>query len=181
MKGTEELQRSWFYRPALGFLKYLDGLVDADLFSCSSETGFEQVKRAMFSDLTDYWRGLSSARETHLVHDVWGPRVIGMSMRKRSSVCVYHEVACGSSMLRDTLKKKGICNGLCRHGCDKRETMDHVLWECDRYKGFRGQLSIICEENKIEMTTAKIMTDMRLQPILEEWFSTIGLYKYKGI
>ena len=97
----------------------------------------------------------------------------------RPSVCLYHEVACGSSMLGDSLRRKGISEGLCRHGCGKRETMDHVFIDCNGYRDRRIKMTNACNKLGVDMITSIIMTDKRLQPLVEDWLMAIGLTKLK--
>ena len=57
-------------------------------------------------------------------------RKVGQDLIRTSemaAMCCYHEVACGSSMLRSTPKKTGHYDGLCRHGCVKSETMHNLV------------------------------------------------------
>ena len=100
-----------------------------------------------------------------------------MNMSSREGVCLYHEVACGSSMLRDSLRRKGWGDGLCRHGCGRDETMDHVFHECSAYSSFRVRVRSMCIRFSIDMTTANIMTDKRLRSVIEEWINSIGLIR----
>ena len=174
---TKYFHSSHFYKPAFDFLLYLNGLVEFDLFTCGTELGFEPIRDALFTDLTLYWKGSKGARDSHLIHDTWCNRIIGMNMSNRESVCLYHEVACGSSMLRDTLRRKGLGDGLCRHGCGIDETMDHVFHECSAYSSLRVRVRNLCIRFSIDMTTVKIMTDKRLQSVIEEWLYSIGLIR----
>ena len=180
IKGSEKWEHSSFYRPAFNFLNYLNGLVEVDLFTCSKKSGFEPIRDALFIDLTRYWKGMRGAHDTHLIYTEWKERTIGMQMLNRSSVCLYHEVACGSSMLGDSLRRKGISEGLCRNGCGKRETMDHVIIDCTGYADRRIKMTNARNKLGVDMITSIIMTDKRLQPLVEDWLMAIGLTKLKN-
>ena len=78
--------------------------------------------------------------------------------------------------------KRGLGDGLCRHGCGENETMDHVFHRCTVYTNYRSKTRALCRKLHIDMTTANIMTDKRLQFLVEEnLLDSIGLTKLKRL
>ena len=170
MAGKGRWEYSQIYRKAFDFLTYLDGLIgDTDLFECNDFSGFEQIKKAMFCDLTRYWQGFEGTKDTHLVHASWEERQIGMKMKGRHSASMYHGVACGNGIVGVTSKRRGLSEELCRFGCKTCETMNHILTECTGCNDFRAKARSICTKLNVDMSISRLMTDYRLQTLMEEW------------
>ena len=103
-----------------------------------------------------------------------------MNMTSRIGAVVYHEVACGSSVLYDTLCRKGSAGScLCRAGCGVAENMEHVLYHCPRYARERDLIDERCRTLGVTGTTSELMTNCKLQPLMEALFDSVGLTKSK--
>ena len=78
------------------------------------------------------------------------------------------------------LKRRGIIEGLCRHDFGERATMDQVFIDCFGYNDIRTKMMNMCNKLGVDMITSIIMTNKRLQFLVEDWLMATGLTKLKN-
>ena len=100
------------YKGCFDFLTRMNARVEKNIFDCPLGSRKKLLSDAIFSELSEYWNGLDTARTTHEVHPFWERRSLFSVMHSRYSHAIYHNLALGLGPLRcgyagmDVQKKK---------------------------------------------------------------------------
>ena len=130
-----------------------------------------EVKKAMYIELTEYWRSIGEARITKSIHPQWEYRRLSSVMNTRYTHCMLHNLALGRAKLRWTIhRRKPHEMQLCRHGCGVVENLNHMIFECKKIECYRKIWRKQCLEIEKEFNLQTLFCEPELREDLEKSF-----------
>ena len=162
-----------FYQHCGNYIKKLSNVGGVNLLDVGLRQRKQEVKRAMFLELNEYWEGLSEARVTREIHPRWVERKLPAIMKKRYTHTVMHRMALGRGPLRAVIHRRGEAElQKCRYGCDAKEDAFHVVMNCAKTQGRREIIKRICTKKKLVFNMKTVFCELHLQDEVESLIAT---------
>ena len=173
--GTDStFSMTCFYQHCGNYVKQLSNVGGVNLLDVGLRQRKEEVKRAIFMELDEYWKGLSEARLTREIHPRWEERKLPAIMGRRYTHTVMHRMALGRGPLRAVIHRRREAKlQRCRYGCEAKEDAFHVVMSCKKTKGRRQVIKKICLKMKLEFSMKTVFNELQLQDEVE---SLIGVF-----
>ena len=162
------LSRTATIQPAIDFITHLNNFSDTNLFDIPIKHVKLEIQKAMFNELTQFWRDNDACKILHTIHDDWRPRCLASRIHSRITTSCYHNFACGHSKLNARQHHIGLCDSpMCRHGCPNHETADHVLLHCPIFDKERLLICTLCDSFGLQVSSRTFLSDLRLHKAVE--------------
>ena len=164
------------FKPAFLFLTRLSKISGVNIFVLSPKERVAGIKKAMFLELTSIWGASSLSRFSYAIQPTWEPVILNRSILSKLSTSYYHQYALNRAPLNDRLFKiKKAANPYCRNGCNKLETIDHVLFHCKFYSPIRNEIKKLCSKTKLKFNLANLLVDKQFQLLMEKFLLKVHI------
>ena len=80
-----------------------------------------------------------------------------------------------NSLNNRLFKIKKAANPHCRNGCNKLETIDHVLFHCRFYSPIRNEIKKLCSKTKLKFNLANLLVDKQFQLLMEKFLLKVHI------
>ena len=170
-ENDEGWVHSCFYQPAHDFICRMD----SKLLELSSIRDFrEQLRVAIFGELSTCWRDCSHARICHYIHPEWTALRWSRLVFSRKTCCWYHQIAVGCGKFNDRNKYTKLKRSTkCRFGCDVIETVSHIFFDCVHCTDDITALRLFCREKRLTYDIRTLFTKNCLQNRVEMFLSKV--------
>ena len=164
-----------FFKRAHEFLKYLNANNDKNLFSEGILRDDRPLREALFRDLNRCWANYEGAEQTRELHPQWMVTKVNLGMSCKIGTSLLHGACCGTGVLRCDLRRSGlVISDMCRKGCQKKETLNHIILQCSHFTKCRRKLIKECRNLKLDVTVQNAMCHPCLHLITEEFFVVLN-------
>ena len=162
------------FKPAFLFLTRLSKLSGINLFVLSPKDRVDEIKKAMFLELTAIWETTSISRFTFKIHPMWKKINLNRNMVSKLSTSYYHQYALNRADLNERLCKIKISDTpRCRNGCNKIETVDHILFKCKTYETIRNEIKALCVASNLKFNITTLLNNELLKQLVEKFLLLI--------
>jgi len=140
----------------------------------SSKNRVDEIKKAMFLELTVIWEVTTISRFTFKIHPTWKQINLNRNMVSKMSISYFHQYALNRADLNERLFKiKMSDTPCCRNGCNKLETVDHILFKCKTYATIRNEIKALCVASNLKFNIITLLNNELLQQLVEKFLLLI--------
>ena len=152
----------------------LSKLSGINLFVLSPKDRVNEIKKAMFLELTLIWEVSRISRFTFKIHPTWKQINLTRNMVSKISISYFHQYALNRAYLNERLFKiKMSDTSCCRNGCNKVETIDHILFKCKTYATIRNEIKALCVASNLNFNISTLLNNELLQQLVEKFLLLI--------
>ena len=159
-----------FFSLAHTNISYFNSFAPRDLLRCPSTESFKNhLLAAMFTELTDTWTTLTTARHTFNLLPSWGPQHIPTSTISRHAETIYYQYSFTQNNTRAARHHFNIIDTPDCPNCRVPEDTTHILLQCTLHNNARRKLTatINTYHPDIPPTTQNLLTHPTLKPFTE--------------
>ena len=175
------------FKPAYDTLKRLNKVftsensMSKDLFELPICQASLEIKKLLFTELTQKWNGYGNKHGMHQAYPQWKKVKLSPFMYSRYTTRLFNKLICNRGPLRVRKHAIGQCESpLCRHGCKVDEEFEHVMLRCPAYEQHRTVVEMKCKELGVEMELGNLCTDPRLHLRMEIYVGKLRLEKIEA-
>ena len=170
-----EWNSTLFYKPATEFITAM-ALPNENLLHLPSLKEFKTtIRQRIQSTLNRLWANSTKAKFTRSILPEWPTSHPSSRMYSKAGSVRQLRMLSGHFDCRDHLFKiRKTATDKCRHGCNKVETIEHIIQHCPHYSDQRNQLLTAAAQHNLLPSTANILTRPELLSATQEFLHNIG-------